>query len=54
MTPAATVSVFLCPALVLPCGFLEDQKFRWKTTWFKQKTQLNQAHILNQKKNNQN
>lgn len=24
MMPAATVSVFLCPALVLPCGFLED------------------------------
>eukprot|EP00434_Breviolum_minutum_P028812 symbB.v1.2.025486.t1/scaffold2475.1/size78315/5 len=24
MTPASTVTMFLCPALVLPCGFLKD------------------------------
>ena len=28
LLPTATVSVLLCPALALPCGFLEDRLFR--------------------------
>ena len=29
MMPACIVTTFLCPALVLPCGFLEAELQTW-------------------------